>query len=201
MAGKFNKVFLMIILTLGLSACSDKEPSVGIPTESDPIVEESDNIPEPSASDEAGRAEAIGQSEEEGAGQPETDIETESIEEEVMKIKVTTGDYVIVFDLNDTSAAVSLYEQLPMTVAVDNYSNNEKIFYADKLDCTDVIEGDCPVGTLAYFSPWGNVVMYYGAASQYPGLYILGEAVEGAENISNLTGEITITKADAEEVQ
>lgn len=201
MAGKFNKVFLMIILTLGLSACSDKEPSAGIPTESDPIVEESDNIPESAASDEAGRAEAIGQSEEEGAGQPETDIETESIEEEVMKIKVTAGDYVIIFALNDTSAAVSLYEQLPMTVAVDNYSNNEKIFYADKLDCTDVIEEDCPAGTLAYFSPWGNVVMYYGAAPQYPGLYILGEAVEGAENISNLTGEITITKADAEEVQ
>lgn len=200
MVGKFNKVFLMIILTLGLSACSDKEPSAGIPTESDPIVEESDNIPKSAASDEAGRAEAIGQSEEEGAGQPETDIETESIEEEVMKIKVTAGDYVIIFALNDTSAAVSLYEQLPMTVAVDNYSNNEKIFYADKLDCTDVIEGDCPAGTLAYFSPWGNVVMYYGAAPQYPGLYILGEAVEGAENISNLTGEITITKAETEGV-
>ena len=201
MAGKFNKVFLMIILTLGLSACSDKEPSAGIPTESDPIVEESDNIPEPSVSDEAGQTETAGQQEEKETGQPETDIETESIEEEVMKIKVTTGDYVIVFTLNDTSAAVSLYEQLPMTVAVDNYSNNEKIFYADKLDCTDVIEGECPAGTLAYFSPWGNVVMYYGAAPQYPGLYILGEAVEGAENISNLTGEITITKADAEEVQ
>lgn len=197
MARKFGTVLLLMGLTLGLSACSDIEPSAGIQTEPDHIVEESDNIPESPASDEAGQTEVTGGQEEE-AGQPETDMETESIEEEVMKIKVTKEDYVIVFTLNDTSAAISLYEQLPLIVNVENYSNNEKIFYADKLDCTNVIEGDCPVGTLAYFSPWGNVVMYYGPASQYPGLYILGEAVEGAENISNLTGEITITKAEAE---
>ena len=201
MARKFNKVFLMVVLSLGLSACSDKELSAGTQTEPNPMVEEAHNIPETFTSDEAEPTEVIGQQEDEEAGRSEMDMETESIEEEVMKIKVTAGDYVIVFALNDTSAAVSLYEQLPLTVAVENYSNNEKIFYADKLDCTNVIEGDCPVGTLAYFSPWGNVVMYYGAASQYPGLYILGEAVEGVENISSLTGEITITKAEAEEVQ
>ena len=44
----------------------------------------------------------------------------------------------------------------------------------------DCIEGDCPAGTLAFFSPWGNVVMFYGAASRYSGLYILGKAIEGA---------------------
>ena len=46
------------------------------------------------------------------------------------------------------------------------------------------------------FSPWGNVVMYYGAASQYPGLYILGSAVEGADQISELTGNITVSKVE-----
>ena len=114
---------------------------------------------------------------------------------EEMRIRVAAGDLEVVFALNSTSAAASLYDQLPLTVEVENYSNNEKIFYPEKLDCTNVIEGACPVGTLAYFSPWGDVVMYYGAASQYPGLYLLGEAVEGADDISKLSGQIEITKA------
>lgn len=104
----------------------------------------------------------------------------------------------LIFALNDTSAAASLYGQLPLTIDVENYSNNEKIFYPEKLDCTDVIESACEAGTLAYFSPWDDVVMFYGSQSKYPGLYILGEAVEGVDNIRNLSGKIEITKVDEE---
>lgn len=79
-----------------------------------------------------------------------------------MRIKVTDGTDEIIFQLNDSSAAKSLYEQLPLTLDVENYGSNEKIFYpTEKLDTSDVIEGDGLAGTLAYFSPWGNVVMYY----------------------------------------
>ena len=42
-------------------------------------------------------------------------------------------------------------------------------------------EGGGEAGGLAFFSPWGNVVMYYDSFSSYPGLYILGEAIEGVE--------------------
>jgi len=59
---------------------------------------------------------------------------------------------------------------------------------------SDCIEEDCPAGTLALFSPWGNVVMYYGAASKYTGLYVLGHAVAGKDQISELTGNITVTQ-------
>lgn len=114
----------------------------------------------------------------------------------IMKIRVKSDNYGVVFALNNTSAAVSLYGQLPLTIEVENYSNNEKIFYPKKLDCTDVTEDACSAGTLAYFSPWGDVVMFYGSQSKYPGLYILGEAIEGADNIKNLSGEIEITKVE-----
>ena len=79
-------------------------------------------------------------------------------------------------------------------MTVENYSNNEKIFYPPTAVSygSDCIEGDCPAGTLALFSPWGNVVMFYGAASRYSGLYILGKAIEGAANIRNLTGTIRV---------
>ena len=34
--------------------------------------------------------------------------------------------------------------------------------------------------------------MYYGPASRYSGLYILGKAIEGADNIRNLSGTIRV---------
>ena len=113
---------------------------------------------------------------------------------DAMKIRVSDGTNDITFELNETSAAKSLYGMLPLEVKVENYSNNEKIFYPPTTVSygDDCIEGDCPAGTLALFSPWGNVVMYYGAASRYSGLYILGQAVEGADNIQNLTGTIRV---------
>ena len=114
------------------------------------------------------------------------------------RIKVTDGNHNVTFELNETSAAQSLYNMLPTTREVQNYSTNEKIFYPKTAInySSDCIEGACPAGTLALFSPWGNVVMYYGDASQYPRLYILGNAVEGADQISELTGNITVSKVE-----
>lgn len=113
---------------------------------------------------------------------------------DAMKIRVSDGTNVITFELNETSAAKSLCQMLPLEVEVENYSNNEKIFYPPTAVSygADCIECDCPAGTLALFSPWGNVVMFYGKASRYSGLYILGKAVEGADNIRNLNGTIRV---------
>lgn len=114
------------------------------------------------------------------------------------RIKVTDGNHSVTFELNGTSAARALYDMLPVTKDVQNYSTNEKIFYPETAISysSDCIEDDCPAGTLALFSPWGNVVMYYGDAGKYNGLYVLGEAVEGADQISELSGNITVTQVE-----
>ena len=119
---------------------------------------------------------------------------------EVRTITVVNGDRRIEFELNDTSAADSLWNQLPFSASVENYGSNEKIFNPpEKLDTGSVQEGDCPSGTLAYFSPWGNLVMYYGPAPRYPGLYILGKATLNSEDIGNLSGTIELKKAEEEQ--
>ena len=127
----------------------------------------------------------------------ELSITTGHLEDVLPKrINVTDGAHSVTFELNETSAAQSLYGMLPITKEVQNYSTNEKIFYPETAISygSDGIEEDCPVGTLALFSPWGNVVMYYGAASKYKGLYVLGHAVDGKEQISELSGNITVTQ-------
>lgn len=110
-----------------------------------------------------------------------------------MKIKVVANGKEIVFALNDTSVSRSFYAQLPLTVDVENYSNNEKIFQPPKkLDCSKAQEGACPAGTIAYFSPWNNVCLYYGDAPRYSGLYVMGKAVSGAEQIQNIAGKVKV---------
>ena len=61
-----------------------------------------------------------------------------------------------------------------------------------------MIESDGPFGTIAYFSPWGNVVMYYSECGEYPGLYIMGKATEGKDLIEKLSGAITVTASDVD---
>ena len=117
--------------------------------------------------------------------------------EDAMRISVSDGLNEAVFELVETKAAKSLYAMLPFTVKVENYSDNEKIFYPPRKVETGAseIESACPAGTLALFSPWGNVVMFYGQAPKYPGLYVLGKAVSGAGRISSMSGSVTARKA------
>lgn len=114
-----------------------------------------------------------------------------------MKLAVSDGKHRVVFALNDSRAAQSLYQQLPLQVKIENYADNEKIFYpAKKLDTAQPIKAVAKKGSLAYFSPWGNVVLYYKDFGSYEGLYALGEAVEGKEAIAALQGQVTVSKAD-----
>lgn len=112
-----------------------------------------------------------------------------------MKIRVSDHNYQIDFDLNNSDAAQSLDQQLPLTVEVKNYSNDEKIFYPkNKLTTANTPETDAKPGDLAYFAPWGDVVMFYQSFAAYPGLFILGKASCNQDKIERLSGEINITK-------
>lgn len=112
-----------------------------------------------------------------------------------LQIRVETDSESIVFVLNDSLAAKSFYDQLPLTLPVENYSTNEKIFYPpEELDVSDAPPAEGPAGTLAYYAPWGDVVLFYAPCQNAGGLYQLGEAVSGTEQIENLSGEIRIEK-------
>lgn len=115
-------------------------------------------------------------------------------------IQVTGEDgQHIVFRLNDSPAANALYEQLPLTIPVEDYSHNEKIFYPpNELNTNDTPLAKGSSGTLAYYAPWGDVVLFYGAFDGAGGLYELGEAVSGADRIESLSGEIQINTINGE---
>ena len=108
-------------------------------------------------------------------------------------IRVISDAGEIRFVLNDTPAAESLAAQLPLTAETELYSDNEIVFHpGEPLAVENGIEGGGTAGYIGYYAPWNNVVLYYGDFEKYPGLYILGEAVSGAENIKDIRGSITI---------
>ena len=117
----------------------------------------------------------------------------EEVENKMNQIRVSDANHTIIFELNDSSAANGLYQQLPMEIAVDNFSNNEKIFYPEQsLDVSNTPTATGGAGTLAYYAPWGDVVMFYGDFSANSSLYELGHVVSGEEFIDELTGTLTI---------
>ena len=125
--------------------------------------------------------------------QETTSSETEENDMESTQIAVTCGDMQVVYELNDSPTAQSLLSQLPLTVEVEDFSTNEKVFYPpQELDTSDTPLAEGGAGTLAYYAPWGDVVLFYDSFSANGSLYELGEAVSGVENIGQMSGTITV---------
>lgn len=118
--------------------------------------------------------------------------------EKGFKITVKSGKYTVVYQLNNSQAAKELYDQLPLTLEVENFSDNEKIFYPPKeLKTGGAPKSEGKKGSLSYYEPWGDVVMFYKSAGSASSLYELGTVVSGEENISKLSGKITISKSSS----
>jgi len=114
-----------------------------------------------------------------------------------MQIIVTANDKTLVYALNDSQAAKELFAQLPMRIEVEDYGGKEKIFYPPKkLNTADTpLAENIKAGTLAYYAPWGDVVMFYKSFGPAAGLYALGHLTSGGEHIPNLSGTLRIEKA------
>lgn len=111
-----------------------------------------------------------------------------------MQISVTSNGTTITYALNESQAAKDLYAQLPLEIDVEDYGGKEKIYYPpNKLGTsnTPLVKSAHP-GTLAYYAPWGDVVMFYDSFGSASGLYELGEAVKGTKSIRSLSGTVRI---------
>lgn len=118
------------------------------------------------------------------------------------QISVQFGENTVIYELNDSPVADSLYEQLPITTEVEDFSTNEKIFYpSQELDTSDSPAAEGGAGTLAYYAPWGDVVMFYDDYSANSSLFELGQAVSGGEQIGEMSGTIVIDIIDTADTE
>lgn len=120
--------------------------------------------------------------------------ETKAVNEPMAPmITVKANGKTTVFKLNNSRASRDLIGQLPLTIMVENFGHNEKIFYPPKkLNTENTPSANAKAGTLAYYAPWGDVVMFFKDFGSASGLYELGQAVSGSESIKGMSGTILI---------
>lgn len=122
-------------------------------------------------------------------------VESQEIQaHEHLRIQVEAAGRTLTFELNDSPAAKDLYRQLPLTVEVSDFSTNEKIFYPSEgleTEQTPLAQGGS--GVLAYYRPWGNIVMFYGDFRTNNSLFELGQIIDGEEAIREIVGKIQIS--------
>lgn len=185
---KALSVVLLVLTAFALSACgtADSESLVTSASESTPSeVGQSSPVEQPES---AGSSESSSD-----AGIPSATEDAEETGSTSRQISVQFGENSVVYELNDGTAADSLYEQLPLTIVVEDFSTNEKIFYPPQaLDTSDSPLAQAGAGTLAYYEPWGDVVFFYGNYNENPSLFELGQAVSGGELVSEMSGTITM---------
>ena len=130
-----------------------------------------------------------------------TDAETENTSDSKSagRISIEYNGNTIIFELNNSQAAQDLYDQLPLSVESEDYSDNEKIFYpSEDLNVSDAPEAEGGAGVLAYYEPWGDVVLFYDDFDSSSSLYVLGRVVSGSDWIEDMSGTIEISQMQTE---
>ena len=176
----------MMILTLSACGTGDAGQSVESTPETLSETGTSSAVLEQSESSESLEVSSV--------DEVSSDIDiAEEPENTFRQISVQFGENTVVYELNDGTAADSLYEQLPLTIEVEDYSTNEKIFYPPQpLDTNNSPLAQSGAGTLAYYEPWGDIVFFYGDYNENPSLFELGQAVSGGDLVSGMSGTIPI---------
>ena len=135
----------MMILTLSACGTGDAGQSVESTPETLSETGTSSAVLEQSESSESLEVSSV--------DEVSSDIDiAEEPENTFRQISVQFGENTVVYELNDGTAADSLYEQLPLTIEVEDYSTNEKIFYPPQpLDTNYSPLAQSGAGTLAYY--------------------------------------------------
>ena len=96
--------------------------------------------------------------------------------------------------MNDNKAAKDFIELLPLKLDFRDYAGTEKVSdLPKKLSKDGLPSGSKPsAGSFAYYSPWGNLAVFYKDFRYSNGLIILGETESGIENLKDIDGEVKI---------
>ena len=97
-----------------------------------------------------------------------------------MKIKITIDNKVFNATLNDSDAAHDFAALFPLTLNLTDYASTEKVSDLNERLSTSGSPSGCSakVGDITYYSPWGNLAIFYRSFGYAGGLIKLGE-IEG----------------------
>ena len=109
-----------------------------------------------------------------------------------LKIRIVIGETVLTGTMYENPTTMDFLSMLPLTLKLEDYARTEKISYLPrKLSVKDAPSGSDPSpGDIAYYSPWGNLAIFYKDFGYASGLIILGTLDSGTDLLSKLEGSI-----------
>lgn len=130
----------------------------------------------------------------EDAGKNQTGDDTMSSTADAT-IRLTFDDEEVIVKMDDNPTGRDFLALLPLTLTFKDYSGTEKISYLPRrLSTEDAPEGSDPsVGDLTYYSPWGNLAIFYKDFGYAEGLIKLGTIESGTDKLGAINGDFTVT--------
>ncbi|MBM7651142.1 cyclophilin-like fold protein [Neobacillus cucumis] len=112
------------------------------------------------------------------------------------RIRLMLNNKEVIVKMYDNPASRGFLTLLPLTLKLEDYVGKEKIsFLSKKLSTEDATPSNVPsIGDFAYYSPWGNLAIFYkdfGKAEN--GLIVLGNIESGKEELARMTSDFTVT--------
>ena len=98
--------------------------------------------------------------------------------------------------MENSAAAKDFLSLLPLTLALDDYHNIEKVADLPKrLNTQDSPGGiDPDVGDITYYAPWGNLAIFYRDFGYAKGLVRLGKIETGLKHLQKQpAGTLSVT--------
>lgn len=123
-----------------------------------------------------------------GAGRNESDGDDEAS----LNVRITVGSQSITATMTDNPTVRDFLSRLPLTVTLDDYAGEEKIFYPDPHLVTDGSPrgGATRVGDIKLFAPWGDVAIFYENGPDNSGLIPMGHIDEKYISVFRVSGSI-----------
>lgn len=115
---------------------------------------------------------------------------------EKMKLRIVIEETELTATIYDNPTTRDFISMLPITTTLDDYANNEKIFYPErKLSTENAPDGYEPsVGDITYYAPWGDVAIFYKDFTYSKQLISIGKIDNnGIDQLKNIKENQAIT--------
>ncbi|WP_308161419.1 cyclophilin-like fold protein [Bacillus sp. ISL-46] len=110
-----------------------------------------------------------------------------------IKVRYNNGEVIVKMDHNPTTK--DFLSLLPLTLTFEDYAGTEKISNLPKRLSKEEAPSGCKpsVGDFTYYSPWGNLAIFYRDFGFASGLIKLGKIESGIEKLACMKGNFTVT--------
>lgn len=130
-----------------------------------------------------------------GSSQDFTLLDDDDSDSSAERIILTFNNEEIIVKMYENPTSKEFLTQLPLTLTFEDFGGFEKLSYPPESLTTEAApSGYKPSrGDFSYFSPWGNVTMFYNDHSFSNGLVKIGEIESGVEKLESISGDFIVT--------